>query len=370
MLPVLLAVIMGFHGAVHLIGFAKAFHLVPPVKDDAEISRPLGVLWLVAAVAYIAAAIMLFVWPAAWWAPGLLGLVASQAAIASDWRDARYGTVVNVIIMVPLAVALLDLRSSSLRSIYRHEVDRGLSRESSSSVLTESEVATQPPLLQTYLRRTGSVGRPRAHDLRARWRGQMRNGKDAPWMDVRVEQYELFDDPTRVFFMRASRNGIAFDALHVFTEGNATMRVRVASVIPIVDARGPQMNRSETVTYFNDMCLLAPSSLVDANVTWRTLDDHRLGATFTNAGITIGAEVSFDADGDLVDFLSRDRDQSADGVTFVNLPWSTPVRDYRDFGGLRIASHGEAVWHDPQGEFTYARFDLEELRVNLGRQGT
>jgi hypothetical protein len=175
MLPVLLAVIMGFHGAVHLIGFAKAFQLVPSMKLDAAISRTLGMLWLVAGVAYIAAAIMLFAWPAALWAPALLGIFESKTAFASDWRDAKYGTVVNVIILVPLVVALLDLRSSSLRSTYRHEVDRGLSRESPSSVLTESDIATLPPLLQTYLRRTGSVGRPRVHDLRARWRGQMRN---------------------------------------------------------------------------------------------------------------------------------------------------------------------------------------------------
>ena len=76
--------------------------------------------------------------------------------------------------------------------------------------------------------------------------------------------------------------------------------------------------------------------------------------------------IFFDADGDLVDFLSHDRDQSADGVTYRNLPWSPPVRDYRDFGGVRVAAHGDAVWHEPEGEFVYARFDLDELRVNVG----
>jgi len=366
MLPVVLAVIIGLHGAVHLIGFAKAFELVPSPKRDQPISRPLGLLWLLAGTSYIAAAIMLFAWPERWWVAGLIGLIASQTAIVTDWKDARFGTAVNVIIMLPLAVALLDLRSSSLRSVYRHEVDRGLSREGVATLVTESDVATLPPLLQTYLRRTGAIGRPRVHDVRARWHGQMRNGRDVPWMDVRVEQYEFFDEPTRLFYMHASRHGVGFDGLHVYKDGVATMQVRVASVFSVVDGRGPEMNRSETVTFFNDMCLLAPGSLVDAKVAWRTLDDHRLSGTFTNAGNTVSAELAFDAEGDLVDFTSHDRDQSADGVTYRNLPWSTPVRDYRDFGGVRVAAHGDAVWHEPEGDFVYARFDLDDLRVNVG----
>ena len=366
MLTVVLAVILGLHGAVHLIGFAKAFELVPSPKREAVIPRPLGLLWLLAATAYLAAAILLFAWPERWWVAGLVGLIASQTAIVSDWKDAKVGTVVNAIIMLPLAVALLDLRSSSLRSVYRHEVDRGLAREGVAAVVTESDIAALPPLLQTYLRRTGAVGRPRVQDLRARWHGQMRNGHDTPWMDVRVEQYEFFDDPTRLFYMRGTRRGFGFDGLHVYKDGVATMQVRVASVFTMVDGRGPEMNRSETVTLFNDMCLLAPGSLVDAKVAWRTLDDHKVSGTFTNAGSTVSAELFFDADGDLVDFLSHDRDQSADGVTYRNLPWSTPVRDYRDFGGVRVAAHGDAVWHEPEGEFVYARFDLDELRVNVG----
>lgn len=366
MLSVVLAVILGLHGAVHLIGFARAFELVPSPKREAIIGRPLGVLWLVASTSYIAAAVMLFAWPERWWVAGLIGLIASQTAIVTDWSEAKFGTAVNVIIMLPLAVALLDLRSSSLRSVYRHEVDRGLSRESVATVVTEADIANMPPLLQTYLRRTGAVGRPHVHDLRARWHGQMRNGKDVPWMDVGVEQYEFFDEPTRLFFMHASRHGVGFDALHVYTQGVASMRVRVASVFTVVDASGPEMNRSETVTLFNDMCLLAPASLIDAKVVWRTLDDHTLSGMFTNAGNTVSAELAFDAEGDLVDFTSKDRDQSADGVTFRTLPWSTPVRDYRDFGGVRVAAHGDAVWHEPEGDFVYARFDLDDLRLNVG----
>ena len=38
------------------------------------------------------------------------------------------------------------------------------------------------------------------------------------------------------------------------------MRVRLLSLIPMVDASGPDLRRKETVTVFNDLCLLAPGA--------------------------------------------------------------------------------------------------------------
>ena len=38
-----------------------------------------------------------------------------------------------------------------------------------------------------------------------------------------------------------------------------------ASLFGVVDARGTEMNQGETVTFFNDVCVLAPGTLVHAN---------------------------------------------------------------------------------------------------------
>jgi hypothetical protein len=139
------------------------------------------------------------------------------------------------------------------------------------------------------------------------------------------------------------------------------MEVDVASLIRIVDARGPEMDQSETVTLFNDMCLLAPSTLIDADVDWIALDDRRVRAVYRRVGIAIAAELSFDDAGDLVDFRSNDRFQSVDGKQFAAHPWSTPVRRHAEFGGVRIAAEADAIWLLPEGPFVYGRFTIEAL---------
>jgi hypothetical protein len=181
-------------------------------------------------------------------------------------------------------------------------------------------------------------------------------------MSARVDQYDFFGPggAERLFFMRASRAGVPFVVYHRYVGDAATMEVRLAGLIPIADARGAQMTQSETVTLFNDMCFLAPATLVDAPVTWKTLGKSEVCATYTNAGQTISAYLSFDAAGDLVGFISPDRYQS-DGKTYRLLPWSTPLRDFQDFGVARLPAFGEARWHEAAGEWTYGQFWLERI---------
>lgn len=125
------------------------------------------------------------------------------------------------------------------------------------------------------------------------------------------------------------------------------------------------MNQSETVTMFNDMCLLAPATLVDAPIAWTPEGDRTVSASFSNAGNTIRAKLTFDAAGDLVSFVSDDRYQSVDGKTYEKFPWVTPVGDYRDFGVARIGNGGEAIWKEPSGDFPYARMKIESIEYNV-----
>jgi hypothetical protein len=129
------------------------------------------------------------------------------------------------------------------------------------------------------------------------------------------------------------------------------------------------MTQAETVTLFNDMCLIAPATLVEPAIAWEEVDAHTARATFTNAGHTIRAELSFNDAGELTNFWSDDRRQaSPDGKTMTAVRWSTPVRDYREFGSVRLASRGEGRWHEPGGDYAYIDVELDDVEYNLRPQ--
>jgi hypothetical protein len=239
-----------------------------------------------------------------------------------------------------------------------------LARPVAAPIVTEADLARLPDPVQRYLRFTRSVGQPRVQNYHLHFRGRIRSAPDSRWMPFDAEQQSFADDPSRFFLMRARMFGVPVQAFHRAVGGHATMRVTIAGAFPLENARGEAMDRAETVTLFNDMCLLAPGTLLDPAIAWTDVDATTARARFTHGGQTIAATLVFDEGGELINFESDDRARCESDGTFTPRRFSTPVRDYRDFGSVRLMSFGEARWLLPGGEFTYGEFNLVDITYN------
>jgi len=361
------AVLIGVHGLLHLLGALKGFGWAEVPQLRTPISPTSGALWLAAAVLLVAAAVGVALHMHWWWWLGLPGLVLSQVLIAEPWSDAKFGTLANVVLAVPIMLLLLDARPSSFRSRFANDRDALLVRPvAAAPVVSEKDIARLPPLMQTYLRRVGAVGRPRVRNLRVRFDAQMRSSATSPWMQATATQYEVYDNPARLFYMNATRGGVPIDIYHRYVDGAATFQVRFVSLIPMVDKRGPVLTRAETVTLMNDIVVMAPAAVLDLPFTWQSAGERSLAATFTNAGNTVSATLTFDAAGDLVGFVSNDRTQE-DAKGSRNVAWSTPISGYRDVDGIRIGARGDANWIETSGEWTYGKFEIRSIAYNVHR---
>lgn len=124
------------------------------------------------------------------------------------------------------------------------------------------------------------------------------------------------------------------------------------------------MNQGETFTVFNDMCFIAPATLIDKNISWELVDPLTVNAKFTNGAITIGATLYFNDKGELINFLSNDRFETSDGKTYRNYPWMTPVDGYIDMNGYRLASGAKLIYKRPDEDFCYGQFQLFNIDDN------
>lgn len=122
------------------------------------------------------------------------------------------------------------------------------------------------------------------------------------------------------------------------------------------------MFEPKTVTLFNDMCFLAPATLIDKSIQWEAMDGHKVRAKFTNNNTTISAILYFNDKGQLINFESDDR---YDVNEMKKYKFSTPLKDYRKINGFNLPNYGEAVWHYPEGEFVYGKYWLKDIRYNV-----
>ncbi len=351
--------ILFFHGVIHLMGFAKAFgygHITQLTKD---ISKPAGIIWLMTAILFLAAAIQFIIRKDIWWITGLAAIILSQIMIVISWQDASFGTYVNFLV---LTVAILFMGNYFFESGFKKDVLENLKRNHSvnSGLLTESDIQPLPFPVKRYLKYAGVLNTPKLNNVHIVFTGQMR-GKGRGFMEFTSEQYNFFDEPARLFFMKGKMFGITVPGYHKYTRGTAIMDIRLFGLFPIVKQSGTVMNKTETVTLFNDMCLMAPASLIDKRIKWQEIDSNTVKASFTNHDIGISAILYFNDEGQLINFISDDRTEINDMKQY---PFSTPVSAYKNVNGINVMSHGEAVYQYPDEKFTYGKFNLEKIEYN------
>lgn len=356
------------HGLIHVLGTVEGFGWADVEQLEGPISAAMGAAWLAAGMLTLVAGVLLIARSRRWWMVGAVAALSSQLVIITSWSDAGAGTIANVVVLIGVVHAFASQGPGSARARFGSRAACAVAASrSSGELVTDADLEHLPAPVSAYLRRTGSVGQPRVANFRAHVHGRIRAGADTPWMSFVAEQVNTYEArPQRLFFMDATMYGLPVDVLHEFVDGAATMRVKACSLLTMVDASGHDLTRAETVTVFNDMCIFAPAALVDAPIEWMTIDDQHVVGTYRAGENTISAELVFDDDGDLVDFVSDDRlAASADGTTFTPRRWSTPIQGYRDVAARRLATVGEGRWHTDDSSYTYLELHLHDITYNV-----
>lgn len=360
MLKFILAFIILIHGLIHFMGFAKAFGYGDMKQLTIPISKPVGALWMLTAFLFIIAVLLFLLKKENWWMMATVAVLLSQIVIILSWKDAKFGTIANIIVLI---AAIAAWGSSRFETSFKKDVQQNFETNNSmaTSILTEADLLHLPEPVQRYLKYVGVVGKPKVKNVRIVFEGQMRDkGKD--WFPFTTVQYNFFDEPTRLFFMKGKMFGTTVPGYHHYINATAVMDIRLFGLFSIVKKSGDVMNKAETVTLFNDMCLMAPATLIDKRIQWQLVDSSSAKAIFTSHGISISAVLYFNEEGQLVDFISNDRSAVTDMKQY---PFSTPCGNYKNFNGYNIMSEGDAVWHYPEGKFTYGKFVLKNIQYNV-----
>jgi len=321
---------------------------------------------------------------------GLITVLIALTASILYWHNLKFTTMINIVLLVAV---VLNYTSYTFEKTYREDVKANLrdnhlavnseklahstkstilaKHESSDgaesydsiedSLITAADLKHLPVPVRRYLEYVGVVGAPKLENFKVVFEGKMRDqGKD--YFNFTSEQHNFIQRPARLFFMKADMFGTSVHGYHRYVDKKASMDIRLFGLASVVKEDGPIMDETETVTLFNDMCLLAPATLIDARIRWELIDSTQVEAFFTNGDITISATLFFNDEGQLVDFESLDRTAIAQMEKF---PFRTPVRDYKNINGFNLASYGEAIWCYPDDDFVYGQFHIKSIEYNV-----
>ncbi len=351
------------HGLIHLIGFAKAFGYPELQQLTKEISKPMGFVWLVVAVCFVVASVYFIAGNNLWMGWALFASCCSQFLIFVAWHDAKYGSIANLVILTVSFFNLAALRFENkflidVKNNFTHEIKKN------ENVLSEEDIVKLPPVIKKYLHYSGCIGKPKVSNIKVKFSGRIRKNEKSEWMPFTSVQYNFIDSAARLFFMKATMNRLPVAGYHCYKRGDAFMDIRLLSTIKVQEQSGKEMGIAETVTFFNDMCCMAPATLIDKRIKWLYADAVKAIAEFTVNNISINAELFFNDEGALVNFISDDRYATTENGTMGKLKWSTPINNYTNINGHMVVKNADAIYTYPEGDLCYGQFVTEWVEYN------
>jgi hypothetical protein len=92
------AFVLIFHSVIHLMGVTKAYKPAAIPQLSRSITKQEGFLWLFTALLLFTAFVSFLLSTDMWQLTALTGAFISQLLISLNWQDAKFGTLLNLLI--------------------------------------------------------------------------------------------------------------------------------------------------------------------------------------------------------------------------------------------------------------------------------
>lgn len=361
---ILISIMLCIHGLIHLIGFFTGFQLKNAQPFHHDIGKLQGLMWLGVCILFVVTAVLYLTQRNTWWLFLILAVIISQVLLFVNWQDAKFGSVFNLIFLLLAVVALFQKK---FEHVYELEVKNYLSQSKSdhTNLLTLKDIENLPEPVKKYIAYTGSLNKPKIENFKVLFEGRIRKNEKSEWMLFNSEQHNFLSSSARLFFMKAVMKHLPVAGFHCYINGNAFMDIRLLSLFRVQYQSAMEMGTAETVTFFNDMCVMAPATLIDPGISWKLIDEKTVEAKFTRNKITITALLYFNENCQLINFTSEDRYALNDQGIMQKFRWSTPMKEYKEFKGYTLASYAETIYKYPEGDFCYGTFRMTDWDYNL-----
>ena len=244
------------------------------------------------------------------------------------------------------------------------EVDRGRMlgrpRPAHPPLVTEDMLAALPEPAQRYLRYAGVVGRPMVDTVRVRQVCRMRPAPDGFSFPLVAEQWYSVEPPGFIWDATVPIASVpVVRGRDAYIEGQGLMTIKAGSLIPIVDAAGPEVDQAALMRHLSEMPWF-PSAFLRERVSWEAIDEATVRVSITDGDRSASGTLTIDPEGRLVDFQSMRYAMVGDG--FELRPWTAPTYAYGEFEGLRLPVRAGAVWTLPDGSsFPYIEVELTDV---------
>ncbi|AIQ14992.1 DUF6544 family protein [Paenibacillus durus] len=235
--------------------------------------------------------------------------------------------------------------------------------KSNNEIIRKEDLAGLPLPVQKWLERSHIIGKEKIASVRLKQRGLMRTKKGGPWMRAQAVQYFRADEPGFVWQADVQMAPLLhLSGLDNYQEGKGKMSIKLLSLFPVVNAKGPEMDVSTLLRYLAEMPWF-PTAALNSYIKWEPINDTSARATMSYRGISASGVFAFSEQGDLISFTAK-RYKEVNGK-YVLSDWGGVNKEFKEFNGIRIPSKSDIIWIEKTGNFNWYQCEITDIEYNI-----
>lgn len=355
-------IVVFLHALLHFIGFYQAHSKPQVLQLSSYISRPLGWLWLLVGLVLLGVLILKIKEIQAWPFFAIAAVILSQTLILTHWQEARFGSIINVLILLVSIPALGNFHFNKMaEKEVRHMFEMNTPKQE--KIITKKEIEHLPAPVQKWLLISGVIGKPEIQSLRLQQKGEMRTTPGGRWMPFTAVQYFVLNDPAFVWQARVNAMpGVKLVGRDKLQYGRGEMKIKLLSLFPVVNEKGNHEIDSGTMLRFLGEICWFPSAALNNYISWEEIDERTALAHFQQNGIEVKGTFQFTPTGEIESFEAERYYSRDNGATLER--WHIRAEAYNTFEGIKVPSISRVTWKLEEGDFNWLNLEITGIEYN------
>ncbi|MDI6907554.1 MAG: hypothetical protein QMC81_08730 [Thermoanaerobacterales bacterium] len=218
-----------------------------------------------------------------------------------------------------------------------------------------------PAPVQRYFRHVLPEGQEEVRFVRLKQEGQMRTSEKQKWMPFTAEQYFAIRRPGFIWHSVVRPvPGVWIEGRDMYRRGEGHMLIKLFSAIPVVNAKGREMDEGALHRYLLETVWFPTALLPSERIKWEAVDKDAARVTITDGELTLSAVAHFNAREELTRWETMRYNFDAQ----KRIKYTGYCNDYRRMDGMLVPRSVVVQWNYPDHDFTYFKGTVTEIEYD------
>lgn len=267
-------------------------------------------------------------------------------------------TINDIVLPGTFSIIILSILFRMYDNLWKNKLIETLfeiSENISDQDFTYDKIIDLPKPMKRYFKYALSENQSYISYLRLKHTGFFKIFPDQDWKPIQGEEYFTTQKPGFVWFGKLK----SFVATDLYVNGEDNLKVKLFSMIPIVDEKGATITQGEMLRWLGEAPWYPTALLPSDKIRWESIDDQSAKVILKDGNLTGEGVFHFNEKGQMIKFSAKRyyEDQLEDLTGFYD--------DYKNVNGMNIPSKVRVEWNLDSGNYSYAKFNVQTFEFNI-----